>query len=98
MSNKPRQDRATLLAKQFQCVSKDLRTMPAGFGFGFAGWLADLAGMCHFHFLASLGPWNPGCEQTLDLRMRRLAEVLACKLQQQDYNSPACWPKFIAAG
>jgi len=40
MSNKPRQDRATLLAKQFQCVSKDLRTMPAGFGFGFAGWQA----------------------------------------------------------
>lgn len=44
MSNKPRQERATLLAKQFQCVSKDLRTMQAACLVGsladsLAGWL-----------------------------------------------------------
>lgn len=84
MSNKPRQERATLLAKQFQCVSKDLRTMQAAC---LVGSLADsLAGWLTWPECVTSTSWarravEPGCAVTLDLRIRRLAEVFACNLR-----------------
>lgn len=92
MSNKPRQDQGTMLAKQFQCVSKDLRTMQAGClvlvlvlvlvsecvtSTSSCGRVAEVAWVCGKNFgLAFCTLWLDGCKGLRKFSHAILAEML----------------------